>query len=63
MASLHGQRDYYRLQCDVYADELQYLLNYVTSDKFTGEDTTVQAGDIVLRIREIQRHITGMGEV
>ncbi len=63
MASLHRQRDHYQLQCDVYRDELQYLLSYVTSDKFTGDDTTVQASDIVNRIREIQQHINGMGDI
>lgn len=63
MASLHKQRDHYQLQCAVYKDELSYLLSYVTSDKFTGDDTTVQASDIVNRIREIQQHILHMGEV
>ena len=32
---------------------VRLLLLYAQSPKFRGEDTTMQAGDVVLRVREI----------
>ena len=48
---LHEQRDYYRELSGSRLLFIKELLTYVESDKFK-EDTNVNAGDIILRIRE-----------
>ncbi len=53
---LHEQRDYYRELSGSRGLFIKELLTYVESDKFK-EDTNMNAGDIILRIREYLHRI------
>tara|TARA_R100001224_G_scaffold96820_1_gene66722 strand:- start:30 stop:239 length:210 start_codon:yes stop_codon:yes gene_type:complete len=48
---LHEQRDHYRELASSRKTFIEELKRYVESDKFQA-DTNVNAGDIILRIRE-----------
>jgi hypothetical protein len=48
---LHEQRDHYRELASSRKNFIEELKRYVESDKFLA-DTNVNAGDIILRIRE-----------
>jgi len=40
-----------------YEEGIRHLKSYLDSDKFTGEDTTVQVKDVLTRIAEMESDI------
>lgn len=49
---IHEQANYYKNKAQFLEDELRRVLNYVSSEKFTGSDGMVNVSDIQLRINE-----------